>query len=110
MRTMTRKWKRSAVAAKPINVVVDLSHPNENVDFVKMKADGIVAVIHKATQGLTYVDETYATRQKAASKVDCYGARITSALAAMDRTRPSSFSIRSSRTSRRFWSSTTSLV
>ena len=53
MRTMTRKRKRSAVAAKLINVVVDLSHHNENVDVVKMKADGIVAVIHKATQGLT---------------------------------------------------------
>jgi lysozyme len=68
MRTMTKKRKRSAAAVKPINVVVDLSHPNENVDFVKMKADGIVAVIHKATQGLTYVDKTYVTRQKAASK------------------------------------------
>jgi lysozyme len=65
---MTKTRKRSAVAAKPINVVVDLSHHNENVDFVKMKADGIVAVIHKATQGLTYVDKTYATRQRAASK------------------------------------------
>jgi lysozyme len=55
--------------AKPINVVVDLSHHNEKVDFVKVKADGIVGVIHKATQGLTYVDKTYTARQRAASEV-----------------------------------------
>ena len=48
---------------KSINVVVDLSHHNENVDFAKMKANGIVGVIHKATQGLTYVDKTYAKRR-----------------------------------------------
>ena len=64
---MTRKRKRSAAPVRPINVVVDLSHHNENVDFAKMKAAGIVAVIHKATQGLTYVDRMYAARQKAAS-------------------------------------------
>jgi lysozyme len=33
-----------------------------------MKADGIVGVIHKATQGLTYVDSTYTTRIRAASE------------------------------------------
>jgi len=52
--------------AKPINVVIDLSHHNETVDFAKVKASGIVGVIHKATQGLTYVDQTYAARQTAA--------------------------------------------
>jgi lysozyme len=55
--------------SKPINVVVDLSHHNEAVDFAKMKANGIVGVIHKATQGLTYVDKTYASRRSKA--VDC---------------------------------------
>src|SRR6266478_1248793 len=74
---MTKTRKRSAVAAKPINVVVDLSHHNEKVDFVKMKADGIVAVIHNATQGLTYVDKTYATRQKAASKAGLLWGRVS---------------------------------
>ena len=34
-----------------INVVVDLSHHNGVVDFVAVKAAGIVGVIHKATQG-----------------------------------------------------------
>jgi lysozyme len=52
--------------AKSTNVVIDLSHHNEKVDFAKVKADGIVGVIHKATQGLTYVDKTYATRRRAA--------------------------------------------
>jgi lysozyme len=65
---MRKTRKGSAAAAKPINVVVDLSHHNEDVDFAKVKADGIVGVIHKATQGLTYIDKTYATRQKAASE------------------------------------------
>ncbi len=51
---------------KPINVVIDLSHHNEKVDFEKIKADGIVGVIHKTTQGLTYIDKTYATRHTAA--------------------------------------------
>ncbi|TMH30145.1 MAG: muramidase [Betaproteobacteria bacterium] len=54
--------------AKPINVIVDLSHHNQKVDFAKMKADGIVGVIHKATQGLTYGDKTYASRRRAASE------------------------------------------
>nr|BBE08147.1 B-type lysozyme [Plautia stali] len=44
------------------NVVIDLSHWN-NVNFTKAKADGIVAVVHKATQGARGVDETYATRR-----------------------------------------------
>lgn len=47
----------------PINVVVDLSHYNQTVDFKKLKADGILGVIHKATEGLTYVDKTYASRK-----------------------------------------------
>jgi lysozyme len=46
-----------------INVVVDLSHFNASVDFQTAKANGIVGVIHKATQGTTYVDPTYAQRR-----------------------------------------------
>jgi lysozyme len=48
---------------KSINVVIDLSHHEEIVDFKKIKAAGIVGVIHKATQGLTLVDEMYAERK-----------------------------------------------
>ncbi len=49
--------------AKPINVVIDLSHHQETVDFEQIKSDGVVGVIHKATQGLTYVDQKYAERR-----------------------------------------------
>src|SRR5258708_38227009 len=48
---------------KPINVVIDLSHHQEIVDFKKIREDGIVGVIHKATEGLTFVDKMYAERR-----------------------------------------------
>lgn len=50
-----------------INVVVDLSHHNANVDFNAAKADGISGVIYKATQGATYADPTYAARRQEAT-------------------------------------------
>jgi lysozyme len=50
----------------PLNVVIDISHHNANPDFGQAAAAGIVGVIHKATQGLTYKDPMYLTnRQKA---------------------------------------------
>jgi lysozyme len=49
-----------------INVVVDISHHNGSVDFAKAKADGIVGVIQKATQGQSGVDKTYDKNRKAA--------------------------------------------
>ena len=52
--------------AKPVNVVVDLSHHNASVDFAKLKAGGVVGVIHKATQGLGFADKVYAARRKLA--------------------------------------------
>jgi len=43
-----------------INAVIDLSHHNQNVDFQKMnQQDGILGVIHKATQGVSFQDPTY---------------------------------------------------
>jgi lysozyme len=54
--------------AKPINVVIDISHHQENVDFERVRADGIVGVIHKASQGLTYVDQMYAPRREEARR------------------------------------------
>jgi lysozyme len=42
-----------------LNVIVDISHHNGNVDFDKLKAAGIVGVIHKATQGAGDIDPTY---------------------------------------------------
>jgi GH25 family lysozyme M1 (1,4-beta-N-acetylmuramidase) len=50
----------------PINVVVDLSHHNGNVDLNRAKQAGILAVIHKATQGVGMFDTKYEiNRQKA---------------------------------------------
>jgi predicted nuclease of restriction endonuclease-like (RecB) superfamily/GH25 family lysozyme M1 (1,4-beta-N-acetylmuramidase) len=51
-----------------VNVTVDLSHWKENVNFKLVKENGILGVIHKATQGLKYVDPTYAKRRKAAEE------------------------------------------
>jgi len=55
--------------APPLNVVIDLSHHNEKVDFAKAKADGIVGIIHKATEGLRFTDKKYATRRRQALDV-----------------------------------------
>jgi lysozyme len=44
----------------PINSVIDLSHHNgSRLSFDKAKADGIVGVIQKATQGENYIDATF---------------------------------------------------
>ncbi|HTC48272.1 MAG TPA: glycoside hydrolase family 25 protein [Candidatus Aquilonibacter sp.] len=48
------------------NVVIDLSHNNGNVDFVKAQANGVLGVIHKATQGSGFADPAYAARRQAA--------------------------------------------
>ena len=48
------------------NVIVDLSHNNQNVDLVRARADGVQAVIHKATQGSGFTDPAYANRRTAA--------------------------------------------
>ncbi|HVZ41075.1 MAG TPA: glycoside hydrolase family 25 protein [Candidatus Kapabacteria bacterium] len=46
-----------------LNVVIDLSHHNTVSSFSTIKADGIEGIIHKATQGLSYTDPTYASRK-----------------------------------------------
>jgi len=42
-----------------IDAIIDISHHNRVTSFEKVKAAGVMAVIHKATQGLSYVDPTY---------------------------------------------------
>ena len=49
--------------AEPLNVVVDLSHHNGTVNLNKAKEDGIVGVIHKASQGRTNRDPNYKTNR-----------------------------------------------
>lgn len=51
----------------PLNVVVDISHHNGNVNFVKAKAAGIIGVIQKASQGQGNVDPTYKTNKTKAT-------------------------------------------
>jgi lysozyme len=48
------------------NVIIDLSHNNQSPDLVRAQADGVVAVIHKATQGTGFTDPTYSARRDAA--------------------------------------------
>ena len=57
----------TAAIAAPLNVVVDLSHHNGDVDLQAAAVEGgIVGVIHKGTQGLTYTDPLYETNRKKA--------------------------------------------
>lgn len=49
-----------------LNAVIDLSHFNTVTSFSDVLAAGIVAVIHKATQGTSWVDPTYETRKEQA--------------------------------------------
>lgn len=49
-----------------INAVVDLSHFNQVASFQEAKLNGIVGVIHKATQGGTIVDAKYLARKNRA--------------------------------------------
>jgi lysozyme len=52
---------------EPLNAVVDISHHNGNVNLQLAKADGIIGVIHKATQGTTIVDPMYQTNRTQAA-------------------------------------------
>ncbi len=46
-----------------INVIIDLSHHNRVTSFADVKADGILGIIHKATQATTHVDSWYSRRR-----------------------------------------------
>jgi lysozyme len=52
--------------AGPINVVVDISHHNGNVNLLKATQDGILGVIQKASQGQTGRDPTFNTNRRKA--------------------------------------------
>jgi len=52
-----------------LNVVVDVSHFQSNIDFPLVKQAGILAMIHKATQGTTYTDPNYTSSRAAANGV-----------------------------------------
>lgn len=46
----------------PLNAVIDLSHNNGPVDLQLAKDAGVLAVIHKATQGVTFSDSMFRSR------------------------------------------------
>ena len=48
------------------NGVIDISHHNHVEDFARVRRAGVVAVIHKATEGATFRDRLYAERRAAA--------------------------------------------
>jgi lysozyme len=63
-RASARRPRPRALATGPLNVIVDLSHHNAEPDFERAHdRGGLVGVIHKATQGLTFIDPTYASRR-----------------------------------------------
>src|SRR5262245_20125003 len=45
------------------DLVIDMSHWNVVHDFDEIAAAGVVAMIHKATEGSSYVDDKYYARQ-----------------------------------------------
>jgi lysozyme len=49
-----------------LNAVIDLSHHNTVSSFHQIKSSGIIGVVHKATQGIHFVDAEYADRRAAA--------------------------------------------
>jgi lysozyme len=50
------------------DTIIDLSHFNTNPNFILAKNAGVLAVIHKATQGTTFADPAYAAHRIAASE------------------------------------------
>ncbi len=48
--------------------IIDVSH-NNDIDLTAAQSAGIVAVIHKATEGATFQDPLYATRRTEATKL-----------------------------------------
>jgi lysozyme len=47
-----------------INCIIDISHHQQSIDFGKVKAAGVVGVIHKATGGTDYRDPMYDTNRQ----------------------------------------------
>ena len=50
--------------------IIDISHHENPIDFEKVAGDGIIAIIAKATEGVTWVDPAYAKFKRAAAKYD----------------------------------------
>jgi lysozyme len=54
------------------DAIIDLSHFNPNPNFALATITGVRGVIHKATQGVTFVDPAYAQHHNAAASAGLY--------------------------------------
>lgn len=59
---------QTSPAGTMIDTIIDIYHQN-SIDFDKVKADGIVAIIHKATEGSRYNDSEYRNRRAPAKNL-----------------------------------------
>ncbi len=55
-----------------LNVVIDLSHHNTVTSLQDVKDDGICGIIHKATEGTTFVDKEYNSRSAKAKSAGLF--------------------------------------
>jgi lysozyme len=53
-----------------INTIIDIYHGN-GIDLEETLEGGIVAIIHKATQGASFLDSKYHERREAAKDLRC---------------------------------------
>lgn len=60
------KLMKRVPARGPTTKLIDISHYDETIDFAKVKASGVVAVIMKATEGLSNIDKFYSRNRIAA--------------------------------------------
>jgi lysozyme len=51
-----------------VNTIIDIYHGN-NINLERVKAAGIVAIIHKATEGATFQDSEYKERKRIAKEM-----------------------------------------
>lgn len=50
------------------NGIVDINH-NDDLDLTQLQSEGVIAVIHKVTEGATFVDPLYLTRRAQADQL-----------------------------------------
>lgn len=50
--------------------IIDLSHHNDIYSYEDLKRDGIIGIIHKATEGTSFIDKMYHERKKRALEHD----------------------------------------
>ena len=59
------------------NGVIDISHHNTVTNWDSIKNDGVIAIVHKATEGRSYRDKEYHKRREAAKSSSVVTQSIT---------------------------------